>query len=153
MQKPKANLCAIRVAAIMIALSYPGLYQTQAHSTPINEKMKTPLKITWEIYSGRVSPYFEVKSGQELQEIETRLKDLPLVTSSKKESEGPGAYMFELPDKEKNTVRMVAVYRTEIDVRNGSQNYNYSDTKSLRKYLDGLKGKYKLISADGLPVR
>jgi hypothetical protein len=148
MEKPKAGLYTIW-SAIIIAC---GLYQAQAQPIRGNEKMKTPLKITWEIYSGRVSPYFEIKSMKELHEIEARLRDLPLATGGAEQSEWSGAYIFVLRDQQKNGTRLVSVCRSEIHIQDGKQKYIYSDTKSLRKYLDELKGGHKLISGDGLPV-
>ena len=72
MQKPKAALCDIWVAAIIPSIIASGLYQAQAQPNP-DDQMKTPLKITWRIYSGRESPYFKIKSMKELLEIEDSL--------------------------------------------------------------------------------
>ena len=147
---------AILIAAAFLVCFCPlgnrQLPAAIAQQTPGNKNVKTPLKITWEIYSGRVSPYFEVKSMTELHQIEARLENLPQAPGSKKTSQWPGAYMFELPDQETEGTRQVSVSQSEIQVRAGKKTCIYSDSKSLRKYLDQLKGKYKLISGDGRPV-
>jgi tRNA A37 threonylcarbamoyladenosine synthetase subunit TsaC/SUA5/YrdC len=108
--------------------------------------------VTWEILSGRPDPYFEVTSTQDVHEIESRLSNLPESAPGKEEQPWPGAYMFVLPGQQLDKTRVVSVGRTKIQVRTGSKETTYADAKSLRKYLDELKSKYKLVSADGFPV-
>jgi len=145
-----AEFRIIRIAVFFLLLTFfCGLHQALAQPTPDKDKLQTPLKITWEIYSGRVSPYFEVTVPKELHEIEARLQELPLSSQEGEQLEWPGAYIFELHDKQKNCTRLIFVCRSEIHVRDGKHECNYADAKLLRKYLDELKDRHKLICEDG----
>jgi hypothetical protein len=152
-QQGRVGLRIIRVAVFLLLLAgSSGLHQVSAHPNSDQEKLQTPRKITWEIFSGRVSPYFEVTLSRELQEIEARLRDLPLSSKAAAQSEWPGAYTFQLHDQQKKRTRLISVCRSEIHVRDGKQECNYVDAKLLRKYLDELKGRHKLICEDGGPL-
>lgn len=141
--------CYSKARALLVAATIFGWVQTAPCFADSDRKMQ--LKVTYEIFSGRVSPYLLLTSREEIGQIESRLRDLPVVVVDKEEQENLGSYIFELPAKH-GRMRYVFVGKTQVHVRLGQKKTSFTDAKDLRDYLDEMRAKHKLFSSDGLPI-